>query len=43
MGRSATKDATKSWRWYLSGLNGNIPGLAKPDVMLEGTKVFRIA
>jgi hypothetical protein len=38
MGRTVTTDATKSWVWNFSGLNGNIPALANPDVMVEGMK-----
>jgi hypothetical protein len=37
-----TEDVTKSWSWNFSGLHGDIPALANPDVMLEDMKVFRI-
>jgi hypothetical protein len=43
MGRSVTKDVTKSWSWEFLGIYGNIPALEDPDIMLESAKVFRIA
>jgi hypothetical protein len=43
MGRSVTKDVANSWNWNFSGLNGNIPVLANPYVMLGRMKVFRVA